>query len=196
MGQAALKSGLTPEEYLAFERASQEKHEFAGGEIFAMSGGTRAHSLLGVNVTGELRSALLERPCEVHGSDMRVKIAATGSYFYPDASVVCTEGRLDDGSGDTLVNPTVIVEVLSESSEAYDRGEKFAQYRSVPSISDYVLVSQTVARLEHYRRQADGTWLLTILGPGSELVLASLDVRVAVDRVYLKVPLPEPKPAN
>ncbi|MBI4955024.1 MAG: Uma2 family endonuclease [Myxococcales bacterium] len=190
MGQPALRTGVSPEEYLAFERASADKHELSHGEIFAMSGGTRAHAMLAAGLLRELGVALLERPCEIYTSDMRVKIASSGSYLYPDVSVACGEPRVEDEHGDTLVNPSLIVEVLSESSEAYDRGEKFAQYRSVPSVSDYVLVSQTVARIEHYRRQPDGTWLLTILGPGSELVLAPLDVKVAVDRVYLKVPLP------
>ncbi len=195
MGRPALQNRLTPAEYLAFERCSPEKHEYANGELFAMSGGTREHSLLQSNILRELGNALLDRPCEVHTSDMRVKIAASGRYVYPDASVVCGEPRFEDDHVDTLVNPSVVVEVLSESSEAYDRGDKFAQYQRVASISDYVLISQTEARVEHFRRQSDGRWLLTVLGPGGALVLESIGVSVEVDRIYLKVALPPPPSA-
>lgn len=104
-----MRSGLSPAEYLAFERASQEKHEYANGELFAMSGCTREHSLLAGNMHAELRDALLERPCEVHTSDMRVKVAPTGRYVYPDASVVCGVPLFEDSEVDTLVNPTVLV---------------------------------------------------------------------------------------
>lgn len=194
MASPALQTGVSPEDYLALERVSAEKHEYANGELFAMSGCTREHSLIAANILVALHNALLDRPCEVHTSDMRVAIAKTRRYVYPDASVVCGEPRFEDAHVDTLVNPTVIVEVLSESSEAYDRGDKFAQYRSVPSVRDYVLLSQTSARIEHFRRQPDGTWLLTILGPGSRLTL-SIDVSVDVDRIYLKVPLP-PAPSE
>ncbi|WP_437732453.1 Uma2 family endonuclease [Sorangium sp. So ce1335] len=189
MGQPARRTGLSPAEYLAFERASEQKHEYANGEIFAMSGCSREHSLLAGNIQRELGNALLERACEVHTSDMRVKIASTGRYVYPDASVVCGEPVFEDAEVDTLMNPSVVVEVLSETSEAYDRGDKFAQYRSVPSIVEYVLVSQKEARIEHFQRQPDGRWLLSILGPGTQLELESIGVVIDVDRVYRKVPL-------
>ncbi|WP_437620998.1 Uma2 family endonuclease [Sorangium sp. So ce1151] len=189
MGQPATRTGLSPEEYLALERASEQKHEYANGEIFAMSGCSREHSLLAGSVQRELGNALLERPYEVHTSDMRVKIPPTGRYVYPDASVVCGEPVFEDAEVDTLMNPNVIVEVLSDSSEAYDRGDKFAQYRSVASITDYVLVSQKAVRVEHFQRQPDGRWLLSILGPGAQLALESIGVVIEVDRVYLKVPL-------
>src|SRR5580692_3792542 len=110
MGEAARSARMTPEEYLAFERASEQKHEYADGEIFAMSGGTREHSLIGSNVLRELSTALLDRPCEVHGSDLRVKAVATGRYFFPDVSVVCGEPLFEDETRDTLQNPKVIVE--------------------------------------------------------------------------------------
>jgi len=113
---------MTPEEYLAFERTSEQKHEYADGEIFAMSGGTREHSLVGQNVAGELRNALLERPCEVPGSDLKIAVLATSRYFYPDVFVVCGEPRFADDQRDSVVNPRVIVEVLSDSTERYDRG--------------------------------------------------------------------------
>ncbi|KYF55278.1 hypothetical protein BE08_43415 [Sorangium cellulosum] len=189
MGQAARRTGLSPAEYLAFERASEQKHEYANGEIFAMSGCSREHSLLSGNIQRELGNALLDRACEVHTSDMRVKIASTGRYVYPDASVVCGEPVFEDAEVDTLLNPSVIVEVLSETSEAYDRGDKFAQYRSVPSVMEYVLVAQKEVRIEHFQRQPDGRWLLAILGPGAQLELESIGVVIDVDRVYRKVPL-------
>src|SRR5262245_50639784 len=126
MGEAAQKARMTAEEYLAFERASEQKHEYADGEIFAMSGGTYEHGLIAGNVLGELRGALLERPCTVQGSDVRVKAVATKRYLYPDVSVVCGRPVFEDETRDTLLNPRVIVEVLSDSTERYDRGDKFA----------------------------------------------------------------------
>lgn len=187
MAEAAAPLKLSPEEYLAFERASEGRHEFADGEIFAMSGGTYEHSLTAVNIVGELRAALLERRCVVHASDMRVKIVATGRYVYPDASVVCGRHVFEDATRDTVLNPVVIVEVLSDSSEAYDRGDKFAQYQSVPTILEYVLASQKEARIDHFRRLPDGSWLLRVLRPGDKLVLDSIGCEILVDRAYLKV---------
>jgi Uma2 family endonuclease len=187
MGEAVVRAGLTPEEYLALERASEIKHEYADGEIFAMSGGTRAHSLVGGNVLGELRAALSERDCEVHGSDMRIKIAATGRYVYPDASVVCGDALFEDEEEDTLLNPKVIVEVLSKSTEPYDRGDKFENYQSLASLREYVLLSQKKVRVEHYSLQPDSTWILRVLGAGERLALPSIGCEIAVDRLYLKV---------
>jgi Uma2 family endonuclease len=194
MGRPAIRTGLTPAEYLAFERASAEKHEYADGEIFAMAGCSREHSLITGNVYGELRSALLDRPCELHTSDMRVQIAARGRYLYPDASVVCGEPIFEDSEIDTLVNPKLIVEVLSDSTEAYDRGDKFEQYRSLPSFTDYLLISQKAKRVEHFQRQPDGNgrWLLTIAGRGAAITIASIGVTLEIERLYLKVPLPAP----
>jgi Uma2 family endonuclease len=190
MGQAAVRIGLSPEEYLAFERSSDQKHEYADGEVFAMAGASRRHSLLTVNVQRELSVALLDRPCEVHTSDMRIKIASRGRYVYPDASVVCGEPVFEDAEVDTLVNPKLVVEILSDSTEGYDRGDKFTQYRTIPSFTDYVLVSQNAVRVEHFQRRADGRWLLTIAGPGEKLVLESVGVTLDVDRLYVKVGLP------
>jgi Uma2 family endonuclease len=187
MGEAAARTGLSREEYLAFERASEIKHEYADGEIFAMTGGTRAHSLVGGNVLGEIRAALSERDCEVHGSDMRIKIPATGRYVYPDASVVCGEALFEDDEEDTLLNPKVIVEVLSKSTEPYDRGDKFENYQSLASLREYVLLSQKKVRVEHYSLQPDSTWILRVLGAGERLALPSIGCEIAVDRIYLKV---------
>jgi len=192
MGEPASRVKMTPEEYLAFERASDEKHEYVDGEIFAMSGGTYEHSLLGSNVTRELGNALIDRPCDVHGSDMKIKVAASNRFFYSDASVVCGPPIFGDDGRDSVLNPKVIVEVLSDSTERYDRGEKFAHYRRIDSLQDYVIVSQTEPLVEQFSRQANGTWLYRALGPGEQLVLASLDCSIPVDRVYLKVFRPKP----
>lgn len=187
MAQAAQRSRLSPQEYLAFERDAETKHEYADGEIFAMSGGTREHSLLAGNIQSELRLALRGRRCEVYTSDLRVKITSTQRYVYPDASVTCERPTFEDETRDTLLNPTLIVEVLSDSSERYDRGDKFAQYRSIASLQDYILVSQKAVLIEHYSRQADGIWFYRPLGPGEQLVLGKAGCEISVDQVYLQV---------
>jgi Uma2 family endonuclease len=187
MGHAAARARLSPEEYLAFERSSEQRHEYADGEIFAMAGGTREHSLTAMNIARELGVALLDRPCEVHGSDMRIKIQATGRYLYADASVVCGRPIFQDATRDTLLNPVVVVEVLSDSSEAYDRGDKFAQYRTIESMQEYVLASQKEARIEHFRRLPDGSWLLRIFLRGDRVRLDSINAELSVDGAYLKV---------
>jgi Uma2 family endonuclease len=187
MGEAASRVKMTPDEYLAFERASDVKHEYLDGEIFAKSGGTYEHSLLGSNLTRELGIALLDRPCDVHGSDMKIRVLATNRFFYSDASVVCGAPMFADDGRDSVLNPKVIVEVLSDSTERYDRGEKFAHYRRIDALKEYVLVSQTEPLVEQFSRQPDGIWLYRTLGPGDSLVLASLDCSILIDRVYLEV---------
>ncbi len=187
MGEAALRTKVSEQEYLAFERAAEERHEYANGEIFAMSGGAWEHSLIASNINGELRSAMLKRRCSAHGSDMRIHIPSTGRYTYADALVVCGQPLFTDEVRDTLVNPIVIVEVLSDSTEKYDRGDKFEQYQTIASFQDYVLVSQKKVRIEHFRKQADGTWVLRASGPGERVVLESIGCELAVDMAYLKV---------
>jgi Uma2 family endonuclease len=187
MGQAAVRTGVSPEEYLAFERSSEMRHEYADGEIFAMSGGTAEHSLVAGNVIRELGNAVGDRGCRVFTSDMRIKIAARSHYVYPDASVVCERPVFEDEKRDTLLNPLLVIEVLSESSEAYDRGDKFRQYQTIPSVREYVLLSQTEPWIEVFTRQADGGWLLRSYGPGERAALASLACELDVDRTYTNV---------
>lgn len=187
MAQAAQPSKLSPEEYLVFERASETKHEYADGEIFAMSGGTLAHSLLATNIARELGLALRGRGCRVLNSDMRIKISSTGRYVYPDVSMLCEQPLYEDETRDTLLNPSLIVEVLSDSSEKYDRGDKFTQYRSIASLEDYILVSQHTVLIEHFRRQADGSWRYRALGPGDRLSVTQHGCEISVDEVYLQV---------
>lgn len=194
MGDAAARVKMTPEEYLAFERASDVKHEYVDGEIFAMSGGSYEHSLLASNIARELGNALVDRPCDVHGSDMKIRVLASNRFFYSDVSVICGSPIFADEIRDSVVNPKVIVEVLSDSTERYDRGEKFGHYRRLDSLQDYVLVSQTEPLVEQFSRQADGTWLYRALGPADTLVLASLGCSIPVERIYLKVFRPTSNP--
>ncbi len=141
-----LKPFLSPQEYLAMERQAETKSEYYAGEVFAMAGASRKHNLIVPNLAYLLVGQLKSRSCEVYNSDMRVKVSATGLYTYPDLAVVCGKPRFDDDQEDTLLNPTVIVEVLSKSTEAYDRGEKFAMYRALESMTDYLLIAQDIAR--------------------------------------------------
>ena len=153
MATAAAYTYLAPADYLAFEREADIKHEYCNGQLYAMSGASRAHNLISGNIFGELRAQLKGRPCEVYMSEMRVLVDAARSYRYPDVVVACDVPRFQDDVFDTLLNPTVIVEVLSLSTEARDRGEKFAEYAQLVSLRDYVLVSQKTVRVEHYFRQ-------------------------------------------
>lgn len=152
-----------------------------------MGGATREHNLLVVNITAEVRNALRKKPCETYPSDMRVKVPATGLYTYPDASVVCGKPEFEDGGMDTLLNPLVLVEVLSDSSERYDRGKKFEQYRSIPSLTDYVLVSQDHVLVEHFRRGEGGTWVLSEVRAGGRVALSGPECGLEVDEIYFKV---------
>ena len=174
---------MTYPEYLEFERSSAVKHEYLRGEIFAMAGGRPEHSRLAANVIGELRTAPHGRPCAVFTSDARVRIEATDRATYPDVSVVC--GRLESAPDDpdAITNPVVIVEVLSDATEADDRGEKFAHYRRLASLREYLLVSQRARRLEVYRRR-DDRWLLEEAGAGAVLHLESVDAALVVDEIY------------
>lgn len=169
------------------ERAAEIRHELFRGEVFAMAGATRGHNLIATNFVAELRNALRQRRCEAYSSDMRIRIPATGLYTYPDASAVCGEPRFEDEHRDTLLNPQLIVEVLSDSTEGCDRGKKFEQYRTVPSLTDYVLVSQKEVLVEHFTRQADGAWALRERRAGERVDIGSLRCSVAVDEIYLKV---------
>jgi Uma2 family endonuclease len=184
---AAAKRSWTSAEYLAAERASPTKHEFFDGEIFAMAGASFEHNKIVGNLVGELRSALRHRPCDVTPSDLRVKVPATGLYTYPDVTVLCGDPLFEDDGRDTLLNPTVLVEVLSESTEGYDRGKKFRNYRSIATFREYVLVAQDGVAVERYTRGDDGVWSLHESGAGERLVLASIGCEIAVDEIYLKV---------
>lgn len=168
------------------ERVSDIKHEFFNGEIFAMAGATPQHNIIVTNVLTALSVTLRQRPCRTYASDLKVK-CPTGLYTYPDATVSCGELELDADDKNALLNPELIVEVLSSSTEDYDRGKKFVNYRSIPSLKDYVLISQTEVLVEQFARQDDGTWLLRVLRSGDRLDLRGVGCTLDVDELYLKV---------
>ena len=177
----------TAEDYLTLERSASIKSEFHNGEIYAMTGASRKHNLITVNIAGELRSQLKKRPCEAYINDMRVKAAEARSYHYPDIAVVCGAPQFEDTYFDTLLNPTLLIEVLSPSTEAYDRGGKFAHYRKIDSLREYLLISQDQPSIERYLRQGD-VWILSeALGLEASMSLESIDCLLSLREVYDKV---------
>jgi Uma2 family endonuclease len=187
MTAAPASRGLTPEAYLALERAAEVKHEYWHGELFAMAGASRRHNVLVANLVRVLGNALLERPYEVYPSDMRVAGASREVFTYPDVTVVCGEPTFADGAHDTLLDPLVIVEVLSDSTEAYDRGKKFEHYRRIASLRHYVLVAQDQPLVELYTRQGDGTWMLSEHRQGDGVALSAAGCELRVSEIYRKV---------
>jgi len=191
MALAQKAAGLSEAEYLRLERLAEFRSEFFDGEVFAMAGGTRAHSLIATNLAGELRAALKKTDCVTYNTDLRVKAEATGLFTYPDVSVACGKQRFLDEEQDTLLNPTLIIEVLSDATEAYDRGKKFEHYRQIPSFREYLLVSQKEPRIEQFIRQKDGTWnLKESVGLQANLKLESVDVTLRLSEVFAKVQFP------
>ncbi|WP_262965776.1 Uma2 family endonuclease [Methylobacter psychrophilus] len=175
------------EQYLALERSASSKSEFHDGEIYAMTGANRNHNLVSGNICGELSLQLKKRPCEVYINDMRIKAVQARSYYYPDIVVVCGTPQFEDAFVDTLLNPTVLIEVLSPSTEAYDRGGKFAHYRKIASLQEYLLVTQDQASIERYVRQGE-VWILTeALGLNASMPLESIDCILSLREVYDKV---------
>ena len=194
MTALARRNYYTPEEYLALERKAENKSEYIAGQIFAMSGVSREHSLINTNLLRVLSSQLLDLPCEVHASDLRVKVGARVSgrslYTYPDITVVCGDAQFEDSQVDTLLNPTLIIEVLSPSTEAYDRGAKFGYYRQLPSLREYLLVAQDRTLVEHFMREDDG-WLLTESTESTAVVkLPSISCEVPMAEIYRKIVFP------
>jgi Uma2 family endonuclease len=180
---------LTGEEYLAIERAAPYKSEYYHGEMFAMAGASRAHNRLVANLVGILNEQTIEGPCEAYASDMRVHIPAIQWYTYPDASTAC-DPQFGDDHVDVLLNPVLIAEVLSESTEGYDRGRKFELYQSISSLKEYLLVSSDHVRVELYSRQVDGRWLQTVANRLDDvLVIGSACSRLSLADLYKKVEL-------
>ena len=176
---------LTEEEYLRIERAASYKSEFVGGEMFAMAGGTPRHSMLEANASRELGHQLRRTRCRVCSSNMRFRTPVTGDELYPDISVICGPVQLYPGSTDILVNPTVVVEVLSPSTANYDRGLKFELYRQFPTLRDYVIIHQKSIYIEHHSRQSDNAWLLReYRGPDARVLLASIECELHLGSVY------------
>lgn len=185
----------TPAEYLALERAAETKSEYIDGCIVAMTGGSTQHSRIAVNVVLILGPQLRDRPCDVFNSDMRVGIPPSSRYTYPDVTVVCGEQQVGDAEQDTLLNPTLIVEVLSPATESYDRGDKFAAYRRLPSLQEYVLIAQDRPSVDHYLRQGD-QWLLTpVIGLDATATLPTIGCTLPLAEIYRRVQFPGPAPA-
>jgi Uma2 family endonuclease len=197
MMSAATKIRLTPEQYLAIERKAQFKSEFYDGEMFAMAGVSRQHSRIKENLTGELYARLKGGPCRSHSSDMRVKVSRTGLYAYPDVVIVCGDEQYEDDVVDTLLNPQIIIEVLSDSTESYDRGKKFRHYQQIASLREYVLVAQNEPAIDHFVRTGD-TFVTypSLEGLDGEFAFASVPMRLPVADIYAGVvflPADEPK---
>lgn len=185
MGNAATRPYVSHAAYLELERAGSTKHEWLNGEVYDMAGGTPDHARLQAAAAGELRAQLRGRRCCVFSSDLRIRVLATGLATYPDLSVVCGKLEKDPGDDNAVTNPTLLVEVLSDSTEGYDRGEKFAHYRRIPSLKEYVLISQREPHVEVWRKNAAGKWELAEEGRAGESVpLASLECTLLVDEVY------------
>ena len=189
MMTALTQSFYTPEQYLDLERQASYKSEYVNGCILAMAGASREHNQIAFNIAGELHDQLKSRPCLAYVNDLRVKVSATGLYAYPDVAALCDEPHFEDKRMDTLLNPSVLMEILSPSTEAYDRGDKFAHYRRLPSLMEYVLIAQDKVRVEHYIRQ-DSKWVLTEIDSlGETLYLASIQCKIPLREIYAKVGL-------
>lgn len=184
---------FTPEEYLSFERVSESRHEYLDGSVYAMSGESLNHSTVCFNLYGILHSQLRGSPCRGLSPNMKVRTKGESMYSYPDLAIVCGDPVFHDEHGDVLVNPTVVFEVLSRSTEAYDRGEKSLRYRNeIESLRDFVLVAQERPRVEHFTRQPDGSWTSEeVNGLDGVLTLASINCRVRLADVYDRVAFAE-----
>ena len=182
------KARITLEEYLALERKAETKSEYLDGEMFEMPGVTRQHAQIVFNLGTELTMQLWDRPFSALGPELRVKVSETGLYTYPDVLIVGGEGKVEDDHDDTVLDPLVIFEVLSDSTESYDRGKKFAHYRALDSLKEYFLVSQKEYRIERFARQEEGNWLYSeVTDPEGSIEIASVVCRVPLSRVYHKV---------
>lgn len=181
------KQRLTVQEYLTLERQSETKSDYLAGEVFAMTGASRKHNLIAVNILASLHSQLAARTCEVYASDMRVR-TPTDLFCYPDVVAACGEPQFADDEFDTLLNPTLIVEVLSKSTEAYDRLTKLDHYRTIPSLAEIVFVAQDRPHVEHWLRQEDGRWLIEeIEDLDRTLELPSVTCTLTLRAIYRRV---------
>ena len=196
MATRGAQTHLTLEEYITLERkaipdAGTVRSEYINGEIINMPGASFAHNLITSNIISELHTRLKGGTCAVFASDMRISIPTAKSYFYSDVGVVCENPRFEDDVFDSLLNPIVIVEVLSPSTEAYDRGEKFAYYRQLTSLQEYVLVSQNQIRVDHYRRQ-ERLWIFTDVEKHDEILqLPSIECELPLQEIYARVTFPD-----
>lgn len=183
-----LQFKLTPQDYLVWERSQKIRHEYVDGETFAMAGTSRKHNLINVNILATLHAQLRGQPCEIYTNDMRVKINANNAYVYPDIVIACDEPLFEDNDVDTLLNPLLIIEILSDSTESYDRGTKFKFYRTLPSLQQYILIAQHECWVECYTRQAHDQWLLTEYRQLEDtVILAAIDCAMKLQLIYERV---------
>jgi len=189
MNQPQQKLKMSPEEYLEFERASEFKHEYFDGEILAMTGARVNHNRIASNINYSLRNQLNDRPCDVFLNDMRVKIQEIDKYTYPDVVVVCGDLEMEDREFDTLLNPIVIIEILSNATEIYDRGKKFSHYRLIPSLQEYILVSQYHCQVEQFVRGDDGVWRLfePYIEMDERFKIEAVDCELPLSDIYFRV---------
>jgi Uma2 family endonuclease len=179
---------ISPQDYLALERISKEKHEYFQGKIVAMAGASLIHNRLVANLLGEIREALKNKPCEILPSDIHVSTPSRESYMYPDAVIVCDQPEMEDDKFDTLKNPVVIFEILSPSTEDHDRGRKFFFYRQIPSFKEYILVDSTKPFVEISRQEENGAWKFeTVTDPDGQLFIASIGISIPMAEVYRNV---------
>ncbi len=182
------KNGISPEEYLASERKSEIKSEYFDGETFAMAGASRDHNKISTNIVRILGNQLLEKPCSIFSSDMKVKIKEIKKYTYPDIVVVCGDEEYDDENNEILLNPVVLIEILSDSTEAYDRGDKFSHYQFIKTFSEYILVSQYLCKIEKFSRQKDDTWIYSKCDKPDDIVsIEAIKCELPVSEVYRNV---------
>lgn len=186
---------LTPQEYLRREREAETKTEFIGGELFAMSGASFSHTRINHSIARHLGNQLQGKPCEVVSNDLRVKVNEVGDYVYPDVVVVCNGGEWEDNEFDTLLNPTVIIEVLSVSTAKRDRDDKWRLYQQLPSLNDYLMVAQNEVRVEHFTRQNENLWLYTAYTTlEAEIDLTAIDCRLSLRDIYERITFAENPP--
>ncbi|MCC5943319.1 MAG: Uma2 family endonuclease [Bernardetiaceae bacterium] len=180
----------TPEEYLFYEAQATAKHEYREGEVLAMAGGTVSHNMISGRVFGELYARLKKTPCRVLNSDMKLAVAEANAFFYPDAMVICGAPELWEERNDAVCNPTIIIEVLSPSTETYDRKEKFISYQKLSTLKDYVLIDAQQARIEVFSYQAENQWQLHIFDDvAQDLHLPSLDLSIPMAEIYADLKL-------
>lgn len=178
---------VTPQEYLRLEREAEFRHEYVNGEIFEMAGTNRRHNQISTNLIRIIATQILDRGCSVYGTDMRVRIP-NENYTYPDVVAICGDEQFEDASEDNLLNPIVIIEVLSRSTEAYDRGAKFEQYQTIPSFQEYLLVTQEPYRVEHFVRQDVSTWTyFEFRKPDDKVRLDAIGCELLLRDIYYKV---------
>ena len=187
MSTLTAQTYLTPGEYLTWERKQPFKNEYHNGYIIAMSGASRTHNLITMNIANQLYNQLMEQECEVYANEMRVRTSPTVSYFYPDVAVVCGEPRFEDDTFDTLINPIIVIEVLSPSTAAFDRGEKFEHYKQLASLQEYILISQDSVRVEHYRCEGTQWTHNRFQHLEDTLSLTSIECEVPLRAIYRRV---------